>query len=215
MAIRVVLADDHTIVRDGLKLLLEKEAGFEIVAEVGDGRSAIRAAREHAPDVVIMDVAMPDLNGIEATRQLVSERSGVRVLALSMHSDRRFVVEMLRAGARGYLLKDCAQEELSRAVATVADGSTYLSPSISDVVVRDYIERLGAAGGDPMADLSGREREVLQLLAEGCSTRDIATALHVSNKTVETHRQQLMRKLDLHSVAELTKFAVREGLTGL
>jgi DNA-binding NarL/FixJ family response regulator len=215
MAIRVVLADDHTIVRDGLKLLLEKEAGFEIVAEVGDGRSAIRAAREHAPDVVIMDVAMPDLNGIEATRQLVSERSGVRVLALSMHSDRRFVVEMLRAGARGYLLKDCAQEELSRAVATVASGSTYLSPSISDVVVRDYIERLGAAGGDPVADLSGREREVLQLLAEGCSTRDIANALHLSNKTVETHRQQLMRKLDLHSVAELTKFAVREGLTGL
>jgi len=215
MPIKIALADDHTIVRNGLRALLEKEADFEVVCEVADGRAAVRCIGESAPDLMLMDVAMPELNGIEATRQLRRDHPEVRVIALSMHSDRRYVVEMLKAGAQGYLLKDCAQDELARAVRAVAGGQSYLSPAISDVVVSDYLQLVEGGVATPASKLTAREREVLQLVAEGSSTRVIAERLGVSVKTIETHRQQVMRKLDLHSVAELTKYAVREGLTSV
>lgn len=213
--ISVVLADDHTILREGLKMLLAHEPDIEIVGDAAEGRGAVALVREKSPAVVVMDVAMPDLNGIEATRQILAEQPKTRVIALSMHSDRRYVVEMLKAGATGYLLKDCACDELARAIRIVANRQTYLSPSISDAVVRDYLQRLVGVASEPGSLLSPREREVLQLLAEGNGTRDIANGLHVSVKTIESHRAQIMKKLDLHSIAELTKYAVREGLTSL
>jgi len=210
MALRILLVDDHQIVREGLRILLEKEPDMEVAAEAEDGRAAVRLAREVSPQVVIMDVAMPDLNGIEATRQIVAECPGIKVIALSMHADRRFVANMLKAGASGYLLKDSAFEELARAIRTVAADKVYLSPEVSDIVVRDYVK-----GPQEEASvyslLTPREREVLQLLAEGKATREIADCLHVSVKTVETHRQQIMYKLKVRSVAELTKYAIRGG----
>src|SRR3954453_19673191 len=218
----ILLVDDHKIVREGLRSLLEAEDDFRVIAEAADGRAAVELAREHKPGVVVMAIAMPQLNGIEATRQIVNALPGVKVIALSMHSDRRFMSEMLRAGASGYLLKDAASEELIQAIRTVVSGNVYLSPQITDVVVDDYLRRLpdGGAltparsgGRGAFTALTAREREVLQLMAEGKATKQIAMILHVSIKTVETHRRQLMEKLDLHSVAELTKYAIREGLT--
>jgi DNA-binding NarL/FixJ family response regulator len=209
------LADDHKITRQGLRSLLDEQPDMEVVAEAEEGRSVVRLARELSPDVVIMDVTMPDLNGIEATRQIVGQSGNVRIIALSMHSDTLFVTEMLRSGASGYLLKDCAFEELSRAIQTVVEGKTYLSPSISGVVVDDYLHRLTKADFSGSDVLTEREREVLQLLAEGKSTKQIALKLHISTKTVETHRRQIMNKLDIHTVAELTKYAIRKGLTSL
>jgi DNA-binding NarL/FixJ family response regulator len=216
MKTSILLADDHQIVRDGLKKLLEKHAAtLAVVGEAEDGRSAIRSARELKPDVVIMDVAMPDLNGIEATRQLIAESPDLKIVALSMHSERRFVTEMLKAGASAYLLKDCAFEELVTAIQTVVKRKIYLSPAIAGEVIENYVRN------DPRTDttvfslLSDREREVLQLMAEGKTTKDIATHLNVSIKTVETHRTHIMAKLDIHSIAELTKYAIREGLTSL
>ncbi len=214
MAIRILLADDHKIVRQGLRTLLQKEPDMEVVAEAEDGRASLKLAQELAPHVVIMDVGMPDLNGIEATRQVLAESPNIKVIALSMHSDRRFVVNMLKAGASGYLLKDSAFEELASAIRAVMTNKTYLSPGVSDVVIKDYI-----AGPKPdnsaFSVLTAREREVLQLMAEGRSTKQIADRLIVSIKTIETHRQQIMSKLDMHSVAELTKYAIREGLSSL
>ena len=216
MSIRILLADDHKITRQGLRSLLDKEFDMEVVAEAEQGRTAVRLVRELLPDVVIMDVSMPDLNGMEATRQIVGEFSGVKVVALSMHSDTLFVSEMLKSGASGYLLKDCAFEELARAIRTVVAGRTYLSPSVSGVVVNDYLHRLSKADfSSGLEVLTDREREVLQLLAEGKSTKQIALKLHISVKTVETHRRQIMNKLDIHTVAELTKYAIRKGLTSL
>ena len=210
----ILLADDHQIVREGLRSLLEGEAGFQVVAEAGDGRTAVQLAKEHRPDVVVMDIGMPHLNGIEATRQIINSGAGhPKVIALSMHSDRRFMSEILKAGASGYLLKDSAAEELIGAIRAVAEGKVYLSPQIADVVVDDYLRRIPAAESTVFTALTPREREVLQLMAEGKATKQIAQLLHVSIKTVETHRRQLMEKLDLHSVAELTKYAIREGLT--
>jgi len=214
MGLRILLVDDHQIVRQGLRTLLEKEPDMEVVAEAEDGRAAVRLAREVSPQVVIMDVAMPDLNGIEATRQIVAESPGIKVIALSMHADRRFVANMLKAGASGYLLKDAAFEELAQAIRTVAANRTYLSPEVSDIVVKDYLKG-PQEEASAFSLLTAREREVLQLLAEGKSTREIADCLHVSVKTVETHRQQIMSKLDIRSVAELTKYAIREGLSSL
>jgi two-component system response regulator NreC len=215
MSIRILLADDHKITRQGLRSLLEKQHDMEVIAETEEGRTAVRLVRELLPDVVIMDVTMPDLNGIEATRQIVGEFPDVKVIALSMHSDSLFVTEMLRSGASAYLLKDCAFEELARAIHTVTAGKTYLSPSISGVVVDDYLHRLSKADFSDSRVLTDREREVLQLMAEGKSTKQIALKLHISVKTVETHRRQMMDKLDIHTVAELTKYAIRKGLTSL
>jgi DNA-binding NarL/FixJ family response regulator len=215
MSIRIVLADDHKITRQGLRSLLEKESDMEVVAEAEQGRAAVQLVGELSPDIVIMDVSMPDLNGMEAARQIAAARPDVKVIALSMHSDSLFVTEMLRSGASGYLLKDCAFEELARAIRTVSQGKTYLSPSISGVVVDDYLHRLSKADTPGANVLSNREREVLQLLAEGKSTKQIALHLHISVKTVETHRRQIMEKLDIHSVAELTKYAIRQGFTSL
>lgn len=215
MAIKVLIADDHQIVRQGLRTLLEKEPDLEVVAEAENGRSTVRLVRERHPEVVIMDVAMPDLNGIEATRQIISEMPKVKVIALSMYADRRFVSNMLKAGASGYLLKDCASEELVRAIRVVLAHKTFLSPGVADIVVKDYVQTPMGPEASVFNVLSNREREVLQLMAEGKSTNQIAELLHVSVKTVETHRQQMMQKLKIHSVAELTKYAIREGLTTL
>lgn len=214
MATTVLLADDHKIVRDGLRALLEAEDGLEVAAEADQGRLAVEMAEEMEPGLVIMDIGMPDLNGMEATRQILSAVPGAKVIALSMHSDRRFVKGMLKAGACGYLLKDAAFEELARAVRTVLDGGIYLSPSITDAVIDDYVNRTEEEGS-PEQVLTRREREVLQLLAEGKTTKQIAFLLDVSPKTIETYRSRLMKKLDLRSVAELTKYALREGLTFL
>jgi DNA-binding NarL/FixJ family response regulator len=215
MSTRILLADDHKITRQGLRALLEKQQDMEVVAEAEDGREAVRLAGEMAPDVIIMDVTMPDLNGIEATKQILSLSPDIKIIALSMHSDSTFVTAMLKSGAAGYLLKDCAFEELTRAIRTVIDDKTYLSPSISGVVVEDYIQRLSKADFAAPDILSNREREVLQLMAEGNSTKQIALKLHISVKTVETHRRQIMSKLDIHTVAELTKYAIKKGLTSL
>jgi DNA-binding NarL/FixJ family response regulator len=215
MTIRIVLADDHAILRAGLRSLLESQPGFTVVGEADNGRQALRLAAEKTPDLVLMDVSMPDLNGIDAARQLRSDHPGVRVLALSMYSNRQFIEGMLAAGVSGYLLKDCVMDELIDALRTVARGQTYLSPKIAGTVVRGYLDRLSDGKPSPGALLTAREREVLQLVAEGVGTKEIAERLHVSPKTVETHRRNLMDKLNLHSVAELTKFAIREGITGL
>ena len=215
MSIRVLLADDHAIIRQGLRMLLEKQPDIEVVAEAEDGRNAFELAREMAPSVVVMDITMPNLNGVEATRQITNEFPEVRVIALSIHSNKRFVSDMLRAGARGYILKECLFDELVQAIRVVATDGSYLSPRIAGVIVEDYVGRLSTADDSLSAILTSREREVLQLVAEGKSTKQIASELYVSPKTVEAHRRQIMEKLDIHSIAELTKYAVREGLTAL
>ena len=184
--------------------MLEKEHDIKIVGEAVDGRMTERLARELVPDVIIMDVSMPDLNGIEATRQIVAELPGVKIIALSMHDDRRFVLNMLKAGAAGYMLKDCAFKDLAKAIRVVMSHKTFLSPEVADIVVKDYLSTTQPKESSAFNLLSPREREVLQLIAEN---------LHVSIKTVETHRQNLMLKLKVRSVAELTKYAIREGLT--
>lgn len=215
LPIRILLVEDHQIVRQGLSVLLAASPDLDVVGEASDGRSAIRMAKELDPDVVLMDVALPGLNGIEATRQILAESNHVKVLGLSMHPDRRFVARMLKAGATGYVLKSTAFEELVSAVQRIAAGEIYLGPEVTGLVVKDYIARLDQ--DDPIVDsaLSARQREVLQLLAEGNSTREIAATLRISIKTAEAHRKQLMDKLELRTVAELTKYAVREGLTDL
>ncbi len=216
MSIRILIADDHQIVRQGLRSLIEKTSGMKVVAEAENGREAVQLAGQSKPDVAIMDISMPDLNGMEATRQIVAALPKVKVIALSMHSDKRFVRGMLEAGAAGFLLKDCAFEELSTAVRAVAANKTYLSPGISGIVVEGFLE--GQCPADNLSSpspLTAREREVLQLLAEGWSTRGMADRLCVSIKTVETHRQRIMDKLEIRNIAELTKYAIREGLTSL
>jgi DNA-binding NarL/FixJ family response regulator len=215
MTIKVLLADDHKIVREGLRSLLEREPDIDVIAMADNGRMAVQLAGELIPDVAVIDVAMPDMNGIEATRRIILENPEIRILTLSMHSARRFVTEALSAGAKGYLLKDCASEELVRAIRTVASNETYLSPKVAGLIVKDYLKRSPESAPATASHLSAREREVLQLIAEGQSTKEIAFTFGVSVKTVETHRQQIMRKLNLHSVAELTRYAIREGLTPL
>jgi len=215
MSIGVLLVDDHAIIRDGLRSLLEKQQDMEVLADTNEGRKAVELVREMSPDVVIMDVTMAGLNGIEATRVITAEFPKVKVVALSIHSQRRFIAEMLSAGAAGYVLKECLFDELVQAIQAVAAGGRYLSPRIMGVVVEDYVKRLSTTADLPLAALTGREREVLQLVAEGKSTKEIALDLHVSTKTIEANRRQIMEKLDVHSVAELTKCAVREGLTTL
>ena len=213
MTIKILVADDHQIMREGLRTMLEKEHDITVVGEAEDGRMTHRLARELVPDVIIMDVAMPDLNGIEATRQIIADLPGVKIIALSMHDDRRFVLNMLKAGASGYMLKDCAFKDLAKAIRVVMSNKTYLSEEIADIVVKDYLASSTPAGSSAFQLLSPREREVLQLLAEGKTSSQIGESLHISVKTVETHRQQIMVKLKIKTVAELTKYAIREGLT--
>lgn len=215
MKTKIVIADDHKIMREGLKALIEKQPDMEVAAEAQDGLTATKLARKLLPQVIIMDIGMPEMNGIDATRQIISENKGIKIIALSMHSDRRFVLEMLKAGASGYLLKDSAFEELVNAVHTVMTGQSYLSPRITDIVVKEYLYNLPKSESTVFNVLTVREREVLQLLAEGKSTKQIAATLNLSVKTVETHRQQIMDKLEIRTVAELTKYAIREGLTSL
>ena len=215
MSIKVLLVDDHAIIREGLRSLLEKQPEMEVIADTDDGRKALDLVRELLPDLIIMDITMPGLNGIEATRRITAEFPAVKVIALSIHSKRRYVVDMLSAGAAGYILKECLFDELVKAIRAVAAGERYLSSRITDVVVSDYVKRLSATTDSPLETLSIREREVLQLVAEGKSTKQIALELHVSTKTIEANRRQIMEKLNIHSVAELTKYAVREGLTTL
>lgn len=215
MSIRIILADDHKIIREGIEALLGKQQDFEVIATAGDGRTAVSLARELSPDVVVMDVNMPDLNGIEATRQIISENSKVRVIALSMYSDHQFVDAMLKAGASGYMLKDCASEELVSTIHAVVKNEICLSPRIATEVFKEYIHHANGMKSSAFSVLTDRGREVLQLYAEGKSTKEIAARLYVSVKAVEKHRQQIMNKLDIHSIAELTKYAIREGLTSL
>jgi DNA-binding NarL/FixJ family response regulator len=215
MPAKILLADDHAIIRQGLCALLEKQPDVEVVGAAEDGQKALELVRELTPDIVIMDITMPNLNGIDATRKIVGESGDVKVIALSIHSSRRFVTEMLRAGASGYVLKECLFDELIEAIRTVLSGGVYLSPKITGVVVDDYVKRLTTKYEPEAPALTEREREVLQLLAEGKSTKQIALQLHVSAKTIESNRRNIMDKLGIHSVAELTKYAVREGLTPL
>jgi DNA-binding NarL/FixJ family response regulator len=215
VSINILLVEDHQIVREGLRSLLEKQTGFRVVAEAEDGRAAVQVAREMALDIVIMDVSMPDLNGIEATRQILAHNPDTKVIALSMHADKRFVVQMLRAGASGYVLKNSAFGELELAIRTVLANRTYLSPKMADLIVKEYVHHLANAEPSVFSILTPRELEVLQLLSEGKTTKEIAFSLQVSVKTIETYRQQIMAKLGVHSIAELTKYAIREGLTSV
>jgi DNA-binding NarL/FixJ family response regulator len=212
MTIKVLIADDHQIVREGLRSMLEKEPEIRVVGEAEEGRTTLRLARELAPDVIIMDVAMPELNGIEATRQITAEFPTINIIALSMHDDRRFVLNMLKAGAKGYLLKDSAFKELAKAIRAVVANKTYLSSEIADIVVKDYLASATSDESSVFTMLTPREREVLQLIAEGKTTNQTAEHLHISIKTVETHRTQIMAKLKVKGIAELTKYAIREGL---
>jgi two-component system response regulator NreC len=213
MSIKVLVADDHQIMREGLRAMLEKEHDIVVLGEAEDGRMVERLARELSPDVIIMDVAMPNLNGIEATRQIVTELPEVKIIALSMHDDRRSVLNMLQAGAAGYMLKDSAFTDLAKAIRMVMSGKTYLCREMMDIVVKDYVTSPQSAQSSAFHLLSAREREVLQLIAEGKTSAQIGDKLHISVKTVETHRQQIMVKLKIRSVAELTKYAIREGLS--
>ena len=214
MSIRILLADDHGIIRQGLCSLLEKQPDMEVVGEAEDGQKALELVRQLVPDVVIMDITMPNLNGVGATSQITSEFPGVKVLALSIHSNKRFVADMLKAGASGYILKECLFDELIEAVRTITAGNIYFSPRITDVVVDDYVNHL-SDGAKPAKPLTARERQVLQCIAEGRSIRDIAEIMYLSIKTIEFNRRQIMKKLKIKSVAELTKYAIREGLTSL
>lgn len=210
---KILLVDDHKMMRDGLRALLEKE-GIEVVGEAGSGRESLALAEQLRPDIVIMDISMPALNGIDATRKLMAEVPGTKVIALSMNADRRYVVAMFQAGATGYLLKNSAADELIRAVRTVADELTYVSPHIASLVIESALHGPRPPGEDAAPrPLSPREREVLQLLAEGKSSKEIASQLALGVTTVETHRRQIMDKLQIRSIAELTKYAIREGLT--
>jgi DNA-binding NarL/FixJ family response regulator len=215
MTTRILLADDHTIIRQGLRALLEKETQLEVVGEADDGLKAMELAGKLKPDLVIMDISMPNLNGIDATRKIVNSAPGTKVIALSMHSSQRFVVEMLKAGASAYILKECLFDTLLDAIQTVLKGGIFLGPKIEGAVIQDYIKRLSSGYQQEKQALTPREREVLQLLAEGKSTKQIALHLHVSGKTIESNRRNIMEKLQIHSVAELTKYAVREGITTL
>lgn len=211
--VRILLADDHTIVRQGLRKVLEERPEWEVVAEAGDGREAVRLAEQHRPDVAIVDVAMPLLNGIETTRQITKRVPNTRVLVLSMHADEAYVTQILQAGATGYLLKDSADVDLVKAVEEAVSGRSFFSPAIARVMLDDYRRQLTDKGvSDRYEILSEREREIFQLIAEAKANKEIAALLNVSTSTVETHRAHIMEKLDLHSAAEIVLYAVRRGV---
>ncbi len=211
--LRVILADDHTLVRAGLRSLMEQLPGVTVVAEAKDGHEVLALVSTHHPDVVLMDITMPGMNGFEAALRLKKEHPQIKIIILSMHATEEYVLQALRAGASGYLVKDSATLELGLALQAVARGETYLSPPISRQVVDSYMQRVGQSD-EPLMLLTGRQREILQLIAEGSSTKEIARKLNLSVKTVETHRAQLMERLDIHDVAGLVRFAVRHGLIG-
>lgn len=210
----VLLADDHVMLRQGLKALIEAQAGLSVVAEAGDGLQAVELTARLQPDVVIMDVHMPNLNGMDATQRITALGLRTRVIALSMYPKKRFITEMLKAGARGYILKDCAFDELIQAIREVLQGKLYLSREISETVLQDYVSGLGERQS-LAAVLSSREREIVQRLAEGQSSKQIAAELHLSPKTVDVHRHRIMQKLQLNSLADLVKYALSEGLTSI
>ena len=213
MSIRIILADDHCILRDSLARSFEQETDIEVVGQTGDGLSAISLVQKLMPDIIVMDIGMPELNGMEATRRIAKEFPTVKVIGLSMHSSDKYVREMFKSGASGYLLKSCPFEELLEAVHSVASGKTYISPSIGNVVVQEYITAKSMDEKSAFTILSQREREVLQQLAEGKTTKQAATNLNISPKTVEAHRLNIMSKLNIDNVAQLTKYAIQEGLT--
>ena len=213
--VRVLLADDHALVRAGIHELLKRFPWVEVVGETGDGREALEQIKSCQPDVVLMDVAMPGLNGLEATARVTKEYPYTRVIILSMYDNEEYVIQALRAGAAGYLLKDAATGELEFAIRTVAKGSTYLSPAISKRVIDDYLHRLDNDNQSSLEQLTPRQREILQLVAEGKTTKEIAQILKVSTKTIETHRTNLMERLDIHDVAGLVRYAIREGLVSV
>jgi DNA-binding NarL/FixJ family response regulator len=218
MNIKILLADDHRILREGLRSLLAQQPDITVIGEACDGATAVSLARELQPDLVIMDVVMPGIDGISATRQIRAECPNTRVIALSMHSDRRFVSEMVRAGALGYLVKDSAFEELNQAVRTVIANRPYLSAVITGTLVEDFVRQTSALERPPVSPLqllTGREQEVLRLLADGKRVKEIAHLLNISAKTVESHRQNIMDKLEIHSTIELTRYGLREGLTSI
>jgi len=211
MEIKVLLADDHKILREGLKNVIEQKANLRVVGEATDGREAVKLCRELSPDVVVMDVAMEGLNGVEATRQIVQHNSKIKVVALSMHSNKRFIIGMFKAGAYGYLLKDCDASELITAINTVAQNKKYLTQGISGVI----LDELMTGAQEENTELTAREKEILQLIAEGKSSKEIGEMLFLSSKTVDAHRKNIMDKLSLHTIPELTKYAIRTGLTSL
>ena len=213
--ISIILVDDHIIMRDGLRQLLEVESDMEVLGEADNGREAVKLALDKKPDIVIMDVAMQDMNGIEATRQIKNENSDIKVIALSMHSERQIVVGIFRAGASGYLLKDSSSIELVEAVRTVYRGRNYLSQKISDIVLQEISDVKKDTESIGVEILTNRESEILQLISEGNSTKKIAGVLFISPKTVESHRANIMEKLNIHNIPELTKYAIRAGLTSL
>lgn len=212
MSIRIVLADDHKMILAALRSMLEKEIDIDVVGEAGDGAALLEVVARTTPDVAVVDIGMPGMNGVEATRRLLAGRPRLKVIALSAYDDKRFVLEMLNAGAKGYLVKASAGDELPRAIRAIAQGRTYLCPEVAGAIVEAARDKTSLAGNSAV-HLGRREREVLALLAEGKSSSEIAARMHIAASTVEVHRRNIMRKLDLHSVAELTKYAIREGLT--
>jgi DNA-binding NarL/FixJ family response regulator len=213
MKTKILLVDDHKILRDGIRSLVKGYDDIDVIGEAPDGRTALQMVKELSPDLVIMDISMPDMNGIDATRKIRNEHPDIKVIALSMHHDKQFVSEIFRAGASGYLIKDSAFDELDHAIRVVMSGKTYINPLIASIVVESLVSQSSTPSSQSFSLLTEREREVLQLIAEGRSTKQIAYDLSVSSKTVESHRRQVMGKLNIRSVAELTKFAIREGLT--
>jgi two-component system, NarL family, response regulator NreC len=212
-SIRIVLADDHTVMRAGLRLLLERQPNLTVVGEAADGRQAVELAQQERPDVVIMDIAMPHMNGVEAARQIVNHSPETAVAILSMHSDESYVIRSLKAGARAYLLKDSAETDLLEAVHAIREGKSFFSPAVRRILKEDYVHQLEEMGAEDSYELlTNREREVLQLVAEGKSNKEVANLLNLSLYTVETHRTHILQKLNLHSVPELILYAVRKGI---
>jgi two-component system response regulator NreC len=212
-SIRILVADDHRVLRAGLKLLLERQPGFEVVAEAADGRQTVDLAKVHSPDIVLLDIAMPNLNGIEAARQINAHQPGVGIIILSMHADESYLLRALKSGAKGYLLKDAGEDDVIQAVRAVNDGKAFFSPAISKLLVEDYVRQLQQQGLEDVYDLlTPREREITQMLAEGKSSKEIAALLFLSPYTVDTHRKTILQKLNVHSVPELMLYAMRKGI---
>jgi two-component system response regulator NreC len=212
-SIRILLADDHRVLRAGLRLLLERQPDFAVVAEASDGRQTVDLVKQHSPDIVLLDIAMPHLNGVEAARQIHARHPDVGIIILSMHADESYLLRALKSGAKGYLLKDSGEDDVIQAIRSVSEGKAFFSPAISKLLVEDYVRQLQQQGLEDVYDLlTAREREITQLIAEGKSTKDIASLLFLSPYTVDTHRKTILQKLNLHSVPELMLYAMRKGI---